>query len=855
MDDTENRISDAIAAGKKNLMATTLLRNWCLHAELARSPGRGMVEAATGLPIGHTGVQCKFSKNNSMHTWLLEDAVYDFYLSNCKECKEQVPVGTPNIMDFVAPREEAAVQRKLQREKEAEKRQQEKALRVQERAELRNALSLEETYVLDLVDELDQEDLKANDPRLEQLANLAPETFTRKVIEHLLPAATKKHLPYSTATAKALLGTPLTADEKLAVAVRLVMSFVTSPEAVEYVLSEAHRLSLDSLSKVSRRFVSMALPPPPGMHIGGSEPRTYDATPIKALFEKRQADVCREVETLLGSTEAEKIETAVEIILATECKELLETHSTSVFAKLMRRRTLLPKERRDSGTLYYLREAASKYFEHSPEEVDKIIQSFLKDDDEIGRKEALRIYQSVLKHGYRKQLKIGAAQRIAFKRMLWAAVERPDAGLDDAGQFFRHAWDELAQLAVEHMDDLIGAAATLSEKYEQVDEERLIELSDDVLAHVDRRNKRSSIDSLQGALIQWAAVGAKSKGKEGIEDFLGLYQRLPAGQVQMRGNMIVHVSRLLSGVESLNLVLSDWYRALMDESVLVRTSAVQAWEDVPYDLQQNFPDLFYEAFVVLLSDPYIAVHQSAVRALRQRFFPKEKRPLLSAALWNLILSYAQDSKHQEFVVECIDVFAFLCITSEQRKGRVGEILTGILLSLEGGALYNAVDRLVYRFQDVPGFAKVALKSIRDEYTRSISVDDCITTIMRANPGELRKCMEDIETSFDNLKPFKPEEFAEALLLISALTRTGNYLTAQRCSKELLGAIPEDKRNAQWRLKAELVVCASEIEAAINQSETTSDMQEKWDRLNADLEIENEERSKFRDFPPRFLSED
>ena len=43
--------------------------------------------------------------------------------------------------------------------------------------------------------------------------------------------------------------------------------------------------------------------------------------------------------------------------------------------------------------------------------------------------------------------------------------------MDEAGQFFRHSWDEFVQLAVEHFDDLIGAAATLSEKYEQIDAE------------------------------------------------------------------------------------------------------------------------------------------------------------------------------------------------------------------------------------------------------------------------------------------------------------------------------------------------------------------------------------------------
>jgi hypothetical protein len=180
MDDFEDSYREAAEAGQRNLRATKLLSNWCFHAELGRSPGRGMIEAETGLPIGHMGVRCKFSKKNSMYCWLLEDAAYDFYHHNCKGCKERVPVGFPNIMSFVGPREKAAEQRKRAREEEERERKQKQTDRRQERTTLRYELSTEEIFVLDLLDELDQEDIARDDPRLEQLANLAPETFTRK---------------------------------------------------------------------------------------------------------------------------------------------------------------------------------------------------------------------------------------------------------------------------------------------------------------------------------------------------------------------------------------------------------------------------------------------------------------------------------------------------------------------------------------------------------------------------------------------------------------------------------------------------------------------------------------------------
>jgi hypothetical protein len=855
MDDFEDRYNEAIEAGQRNLRATKLLSNWCFHAEFVRSPGRGMIEAETGLPIGHMGVQCKFSKKNSMHCWLLEDSAYDFYLNNCKDCKERIPVGFPNIMDFVGPREQAAETRKRTRETEDKERKQKQIDRREERGKLRYELSLEENFVFDLLDELDQESITSDDPRLEQLANLAPEIFTRKVIKHLLPAVLNENLPYSKHAAKALLRAPLEPKEKLSVAVRLISSYEKSAAAIEVVLSDAERLSQGDLTSVLRPFVSMALGPPPGLHFGSNKPISLDATPIRALFEKKQAEICAEVDRLLSDSNHNKISAAVEIILATDSDKLLLKHARSIVAKLMRRRILLPGERRDSSVLYYIREAASKCLRRIPEETDMIIQAFLADNDDTGRIEAHRTYNSVLRHPYREKVQIGKAQRIAFRRLLWAAVESPENSMDEAGQYFRHSWDEFAQLAVEHFDDLIGAAATLSEKYDLVDTKHPLVLAENVLDHMERSNKRTAIDSLQGALINWAAIGAKSKGSEGIEQFLELYRKLPDAQTQMRGNMIAHVSKLLTGVESLKLVISDWYRALMDESTLVRASAVEAWEHVPYDLVKNFPDLFFEAFSVLLTDPYVIVHRSAVRSLRHRSFPNDKLSLIKPGLWNLICYYSQESKQENFVVDCIDTYAFLCLSTEERKGKYGKLLSAILFSLEGSSLYHAVDRLCYGFKDVPGFVKVTLKSIQDGYTRSISIDDCASAILRAPHHELQNCVDDIIKAFEALKPFRPESFAEALLYAAALTKAGDYAAASSCFRELVASIPAEDRNEHWRIEAGLVATASVIERAIENGEGFDGLIKEWSSLLNELEKENEERAKLRDFPPKFFFED
>lgn len=853
MDDFEDKYTEAIEAGEHNLRTIKLLNNWCFYAELARSPGRGMIEAATGLPIGHMGVNCKFSKQGSMLSWLLEDSVYDFYQNNCKSCSDRVPVGFPNITNFVGPREKAAEDRKKQREEQERERKQKQSDRQQDRANLRHELSLEETFVFDLLDELDQDDIAGDDPRLEQLASLAPETFTKKVVQHLLPVVLHGHIPYSRPAAKALLRAQLEPEEKLSVAVHLLSNYDKSSMAIDIVLADAEKLSQDELKKILPRFVSMALASPPGMHVGESTRIALNATPIRTLFHKRSSDLHVNIDELIRDENPQNLEAAIKTILAIDNDELLLKHTRTIFVKLMRRRILLRGERRDSSLLYYLREAASKCFERFPEETDAIIQSYLIGCDDTGKQEAYGTYSSALRFHYNEKLQIETAQRIAFKRLLWAAADSPDNFDDNARDFFTHASSEFAQIAVEHFENLIGAAATLSEKYAQVDEKLSLELPDDTLAQMEKRNKRTAINSLQGSFIEWAAIGAKSKGVEGIKEFLELYRRLPKDQVQMRANMILHISKLLSGVESLTLVLSDWYGALMDESTLIRANAVQAWENVPYDSVKNFPDLFFEAFAVLLSDSYKIVHQSAVHSLRRRPFPEDKRSLIRAKLFNLIVIYSQENKQEEFIVSCIDTFASLCLSPEEKKGKIGKWLSDVLYNLEGASLYRAIDWLHHFFRNVPGFTKVALKAIQDNYTRSISIDKCMSVILRATKTELQSCVLDIQKALETLKPFKPKDFTETLLYAAVLTRTGNYTIASDYFKQLLASIPAEDRHEKWRVEIALIIAALEIE---NAPEDVAFMKliETWKNLLAKLEKENDEQSKLRDFPPSFLFE-
>lgn len=848
-EDFDEKFRSAIEAGERNLHAKALLNNWCAHAEVSRFGGIGMIEASTGLPIGNIGVQCKFSKANSSYSWLLEDSIYDFYQNNCKSCEKRIPVNFPNILDFIIPREKALEERQREIDNEIKQRKKRQEERKEQRALLRFELSHEESFVLDLLDLLDQEEVKHDDPRLEELANLAPEIFTRKVIDHLLSSIFTEQLPYSIHAARALLKAPLEPNEKLHVALFLLKNYQEEQLIVDVILSNQDRLKEEEFSKVLHHFTSMAVEDPPSIHFGYGKKREINAKPIRQLAELRKEDIESEIDHLIKDNNPRKKQAAVKILLALENDTLLLKNSRSVISTLLRRNRLLSEERKESSVLYYFRMCALQLLKNLPHQTDILIQEYLADNNDTVKTEAASIYHNVLNSRYLEKSDIGEAHKIAFNRLLWMALNHPEDSMSEAIQFFRYCNEDFQQLAADKFSDLIGAATILSQKYEDLDAKKLIDVPENFYEKLDQQNKKNSVHNLQGFLIKWAALAAKSRGIEGLNEFLTFYRNIPSTQDDMRGNMITHISELLTGIESLQIVLADWYSALMDESALVRARAVEAWANVPYKLIQNFPHLFFEAFSILLMDQYVIVHKAAARVLRGKSFPEDKRYLIKDKLLNLILHYAQNDKDGDFLVDCIDVYGSLCLSLEEMEGQWGEILSNILLKLEGDALYKATNQLSARFRRAPDFLKVVFKSIQSEYTRGISIDRCLSSILQASKRELSNCAQEIKNALIELKPFSKENFIEALVYITALHKSGKYTEACACTEELLLSIPVEDRNKQWRLQINLILTALKVEKLIHSDTQFSELLEQWHNLLLELEKEYEERTKLSNFSP------
>jgi hypothetical protein len=772
VEDNDLRIEQTIRDGERNKEVATLVHNWCRHAEINRHGGVGLIEQHYNVPIGHMGLRCKHVSGSTMLSWRLEDAAYNFYLEHCKTCKKRQPVGFPNITSFTAQREADADRR--QREAEAEKQQieLERNNRHQVRATLKSELGISDTQVLDLIDELDQPDVDSNDKRLEELARLAPENFGSEITKYLHEAAFGNYTAYRDKAAMALLILGQEKSKQLELAVLLLRRYSRHDLPMSIVLENASDLNQHQVHQLTPNFVSIALPSPPSIMMG-DHGRQLDSRPIKILFEKKPDELAKLVKELLNDLDINRIEDGLRALLAIESAELYLTHLRTIIGKLLRRRTQLPNTSTRSDLVHYLRKACAKAFRLHPKAANGVIQSLLLDNDATVKQEASEIYARSMHRRFDTEVRQELFHDVAFPQLINLALANPSAGFENsASQFFVHTKQEYSWLAAKYMDLLIGSAATLSQHMQLIDTPSAIIQPKNGLEELEKSNKRAAIDSLQGAMIAWAAVGASERGPTGVADFIQLYEKLPEEQIQMRANTIAHFGNLMSNAEKMQCVLSSLYRALVDSDAQIRASAAQAIGDTSYRITQHFPNLVFEAYATLLTDPIKWVHKSALRNLRSTSFPEDLKPRVRSALVNLIMAYASERSESAFLVECVDVFARSYCTKEELMGRTGKALCEILERLEDHGLYDSVDKLFTKLINVPGYIRVVLKAMGSDYTRRISTQDCMTALLGTSKEELAKCRPEINATLDVYLPASPFTMRESTILITSLTKAG-----------------------------------------------------------------------------------
>ncbi|MHB8390966.1 MAG: hypothetical protein ACYDBH_15525 [Acidobacteriaceae bacterium] len=845
---SDRDIQKAIEAGENNRRTTELIHNWCRYAKVQKMGGTGLIEAQTGLPIGHHAMVCRHAPASGMATWDLADAALDFHDRNCVDCKHRVPVRLPNLSELLGVRERAQAEQKLIRDAQEAKQSAALAKRQEIRRILREKLQVSSHTIIEQLEELDGGRHEDQRTKLVETARLAPEIFTPEIIEHyfqLLEARESWFSSVGLETLSLLKAEPVRLARCALIAIR---DFDATEVAGRIVLEQiAH---IDS-SLISGAFRSLSLlAAPPHVPFTGTE-RTATSKPLLALYRHYPDAVKATIQVYLDSKSYSAIERAAKAILAIEQQDnsIATSFARTVIAILARPELLINLDEHhshhDETDLFHdLQDVLKSSLRAAPQPTDELVSSFLATAESETTVRILGAYESLFHaDGWREDIKEVEAHSVALRRLVNTATSTTK--FDDPwtllGMFRFGASKGLENLIRKEAVYLLGAAALLDNQRAKLADERT--QAKGMLAYWGADKQYGFLIQFQKGLVSWvadAAIDSPQTAKVYLETLSGI----PENSHHLRGVMVTALSHLLNTAEGLSLALPSLYSALVGASQLERAAAIKALKELNSARCNDLPRLLFEIFLTTLYDPYRIVHQSAVHALERFSFPEDFTLALKLAVRNLIIAYSHGEDGDEFLAECISLYVSRYADKEELEGDVGALLVSQLSRMKPEIVIRShfdwyVKELKYS-QGIGALTAKLLKASSDYQEEPI-----FRTLRSLPPATVyaeRKGLED--AAMERLN-----DIDCIGSLIELLTRSGALGEAECIAKAVVESIPDSTWDYQRRLAAQLLHIATRLESAvagIQQDETVEQLSQQWRQIIERIQQDRKEYETRRD---------
>lgn len=849
---TDRRIEQAIEAGERNKRTLELVRNWCSHARIKNVGGVGLVhQMRPDLPIGHLAIECDHAAAGGIAAWDLAEAALDFHDRNCFDCPHRAPVGLPNLSSLLNERE--AARAKAKAEDDARERRLAEAFEARQsaRRSLRDQLNPVRATIVDALEELDRERSDAASERLLATARLAREHFVPPLIEHffrLLEAGES----WFERTGMSLLHEIKADPPRLARCAILSLSHY-GPIDTAAAIVEAN------VGLVDPALVAGALPalvdlavPPHQLFLG--EPWSPLPGPLIAVHRAHPAATEAAISRLLEQVRNRQTTTAANAVgvLARMDPPIATRFARPLAAKLARAERLLEPDTDRYGedafdtAIAAVRQALVLAFHHDPDAVDALLMSFLEGATDEGQGRIFSVYHEVLQGGPRKGERAPVpALKAALKRVIWAATSAKSKEiLDEVQSALRFGPDELAPIAGEELDALLGAAVLMDDRLRRFDASPP-PAGSDLLAMIEHNTRRGTFASLRDHMISWAASGAAGNG-EATSRLMALFAGIPEESEQLRAAMVGHMDELVRGPDDLNIILPHLYSALVGSSNLMRAAAAGVVGRLDHRRVEDAPELLLEAFLALLLDPFVIVHREAVSALRRIDLPERLERQARNALLMLIGAYAigNDRSSDDFLVDCIRLYAGSYATEEQIRGRLGRWLLAMLGKAGAGAVARGLYSLFRTLGTVEGFGALLLRLVQDEDAMNSQGSRILQALGELPAETVFAEKAEIERVAVALAG-KPELSA---VFVEVLTRAGAWAEAVRVADAAHAGLRGTTRERPRKLAADLVRLAARYEQAIADGDqaASEDLARQWRETLSHIEEDTKKNAQRRD---------
>lgn len=841
-------IQRSIEAGQRNLEAKALIQNWCGHARVEKFGGTGLIEIETGLPIGHLSMVCDHARGGGVATWLLEESAIHFHDSHCVNCSMRKPLRLPNISKLIERRDRDAV---LERIRNEELQQQQQAAFDARCAAITALRTKSPVAVATFLDDLQAFDVKRDEAlahKLIESARLAPELLTEEITEHLFSLLESGELWFD-AVGLSILGVVHASPVRLAHCAMLCLAggrilgkaAELAANNVTYIAVEDVRPTVGGLAYVSC---------PPRSFFGDDEPRQENPVPLLRIYAQFPAEIALGIEDLLSEQHPFPVRMGARAVvaLAAERPEFPIGLRRSLAAKLVRVEKLLDIDRESDlrDLVHDLTKALICAFMSDPIGTDSELMRYFEGASKEGEARLSGIYERIIREGvggYRNREEIVqlAPYRVALRRLIALATtsENEDV-VQDMLEALRSDPDRLASLAREQMDTLLGAAALADSKLVAwVERSSPLIAPADLLSAMEQDNRRWRLTTLRASFIRWAVHGAAvdPSGLAALTEFLDKSNTLSE---HLYAAIIEELTPLLDTGAGLSAALPFLYTAMVGKSNWIRAAAAKAIGEINYRRFDELPGLVAEAFLLMLFDPYVVVHKSAVRALRRVSLPKEFKSSASVALQQLILAYRGEND-QEFLLTCMEAYTSGKNDNEQFKIQLGKVFIAILGEVEPELLMARDHQwLLRRLSDVEGYAELVLGLFEQSHSE-YETEHVLELVREIPTGTTGQHAAAIKRAAES----SPSDPMLIGTFLEVLTRDSEWVVALEVAQLQLDAVPDTTRMRVLQLMALQQRCRAEFELLISQGDVDAALAigKTWDTASEEINQIREQNEK------------
>lgn len=831
-----------------------LIRNWCAHARVEKFGGTGFIEMETGLPIGHHSMACDYAPAGGIATWDLAEAALDFHDRNCINCTHRAAVRLPNLTSLLNQRDSVRNRAAADRQARETKAVAERVERQHARALLRTQLDPLSATIVDHLEELDRDSPEDAAAKLLGAATLAPETFAPVLIEHCFALLEAREHWFDEAGLAVLDHLPVDRRRLTRCAMRSLREHWSVGTAARIV--EANSTVIDDALVADALPALVGLANPERSFMAGGESELAPG-PLLAVHRARGPQTEAAIANLLDHRDPYLISCGARaiLVLAEQDKAAAGHFTRSMAAKLAGAKWLI--DSRETGfsgedpVIHELQDALVLAFEHSPEDTDALLAQFMAGAPSEGEVRLYGVYERVLRGRGRygsTQSSPKPAARVALSRILGAVtLATNEKVLRELLSAVSHVGEELLTLAREHLTSILGAAVLIDGQLQRFDAEP--ELRTDLLARLERRNRRFVWESLQKRLVEWAAAAAC--GDESATDqYIEVLGGIPEARDELRSIFIEHFCEIMRAPDGLNAVLPALYTAMVGASSRLRAAAASAIGDLRRSDADDLPDLLYEAFVVLLLDPYRIVHYAAVEALGKVTLPKQLDRRERRAISALIDTYAVSREDDRFLLQCIELYLDRYATDAQKRGDAGRFFVALLDRMKPDVVVEKLRWLRRHLKDVEGFADIVLRVLADGSVTSYRQEDILKTLNELPVEMIQARKSRLETIA--IAPDAAGDLPSNL--VETLTHADAWAEAARISGAIHARIPDTTQMHVRKLMANFDRIAAKYEQtiALGELDALPVLAAEWRATEAEIAADRiqyaERRRPFSSFP-------